>query len=160
MSYMENKNRLMEAGFFTIPRVENEITPDMLPRRATYGSAGYDFLSPVDIVINPGEQQVIWSNVRCMLPVGYVLEIYPRSSYGIKKGIMLANTVGIIDSDYFDNPSNMGNIGICLKNMGKEPVEIKRRDAIAQGIIKQFYITCNDEPKNHDRTGGIGSTGK
>ena len=131
----------------------------ILPIRKTEDSAGYDFFSPASTTILPGEQKLIWTNVKVSMPKGYVLEIYPRSSYGIKKGAILANTVGIIDADYYNNPDNEGNIGICLKNLGKDLIRIEKDDAIAQGIFKRYYIT-EDDHVVEKRVGGIGSTDK
>lgn len=128
-----------------------------LPRRATTGSAGYDFFSPIEVSVSPNSTVLIPTNIKMQLDKGYVLEIYPRSSYGFKYGIMLANTVGIIDSDYYDNKDNEGHIFVKLRNLGDKTIEIKKGDAFCQGIIKKYYLVDNDST-NKERTGGIGST--
>lgn len=130
-----------------------------LPKRKTRYSAGYDIHSPIAIVIAPGESILIWTDVKSFMQQDEVLEIYIRSSLAIKYGMQLKNQVGILDSDYFENESNDGNIGVCLYNTSDKPFEIKEGDAIAQGIFKKYLVIDGDET-NEERTGGIGSTTK
>ena len=127
-----------------------------IPSRATKGSAGYDFVSPIDFVLKPNEMIKIPSGIRCKIDEGYVLEIYPRSSIGFKYQTMLANTVGIIDSDYY-KALNEGHIIIALMNMGTKDLVIKAGDRFAQGLFKRFYL-AEEEEVNKDRIGGFGST--
>lgn len=127
-----------------------------IPTRATKGSAGYDFVSPVDFVLRPNEMIKIPSGIRCKIEDTYVLEIYPRSSIGFKYQTMLANTVGIIDSDYY-NAENEGHIIIALINMGKKELVIKAGERFAQGIFKKYYL-AEEENVTASRTGGFGST--
>ena len=129
-----------------------------LPTRATTGSAGYDFVTPVDIIIKPNEMVKIPSGIRCKIDNGYVLSLYPRSSLGIKKNITLANTVGIIDSDYY-NAENEGHIIIALVNNGDKDVELKAGERIVQGIFTKYYLALEEEVTGI-RTGGIGSSNK
>lgn len=131
-----------------------------LPRRADDRSAGYDFYSPVDMTILPGGQQVIWTNIKAYMQENEVLSIHPRSSLGIKQGIVLANTTGIIDASYYQNEGNDGNIGIALKNTSGVAVHIKAGDRIAQGIFTGYLVVDNDDPLSEERVGGIGSSGK
>lgn len=123
-----------------------------LPKRATKGSAGYDICSAEDVVIHPGTKQVIHTNIRVHMDYNDVLFVYPRSSFGIKKDLMLANSVGVIDSDYKDE------IMICYRNMGDTPVTINKGDRVAQGVFTKFLKTGLDNSTD-ERTGGIGSTG-
>ena len=132
----------------------------ILPIRATNGSAGYDFFLLEDIVIHPKEEIMIWTDIKVKLPQDKVLEIIMRSSYGIKKNIMLKNIVGKIDSDYYNNETNDGNIGICLYNYGETDQILKKFEAFCQGTIFQYFITDDDCPVSNKRIGGIGSTGK
>lgn len=134
----------------------------VLPRRATLLSAGYDFCTPEKIVLQPGEQKLIWTDICFYVGEdrGYCLKIYPRSSVGIKKNCILANTVGIIDEDYWGNPDNGGNIGICLHNIGNQIVTFEAGDRIAQGIIERYYTIRNYATGKELRSGGVGSTGK
>jgi len=127
-----------------------------LPKRATEGSAGYDFYSPVDVVIKPGELVKIPTGIRCKIESEYVLNIYPRSSLGFKYQLCLANTVGIIDSDYY-NALNEGHIIVALVNRGDKEVIIKANDRFVQGVFLKYYLAKEDEV-NTKRIGGFGSS--
>lgn len=130
-----------------------------LPKRGTKKSAGYDICTPVDIIIPPnGISDAIQTDLKAYMLENEVLEIVPRSSIGFKKGLMLVNTVGIIDSDYYSNPDNDGNIGFKFKNLTDKTVEIKAGERILQGIFKKYLITDYDNC-DVERMGGIGSTG-
>ena len=140
---------------------KEEIYNDIkLPKRATVGSAGYDFYSPIDFTLAPGQTIKIPTGIRCMIDDGYVLSIYPRSGLGFKYRIQLNNTVGIIDSDYY-NAKNEGHIMIKLTNDSNEGkiLEIKKGDGIAQGIFSQYFVIYDDETDGV-RVGGFGSTTK
>ena len=128
----------------------------ILPKRATRGSAGYDFSSPVDILIRPGEMVKIPSGIRAFIEEGYVLNIYPRSSLGFKYQMTLANTTGIIDADYY-NARNEGHIIIALVNRGDRDIVIKKGERFVQGIFLKFYMAEEEEVKT-ERTGGFGSS--
>lgn len=132
----------------------------ILPKRGTAHSAGYDFYAPYKVVIQPNEMVVIKTGIKCALEDKDVLMIYPRSSMGFKYGLQLVNTVGIIDSDYYNNPSNEGHIMIGIKNTGSKTVIIKEGDRFAQGLIMQYKLTDDDKPVSEVRKGGIGSTDK
>ena len=126
--------------------------------RGTSGSAGYDFVVPFDIVLQPGEAVKFPTGIRCFIENGWVLQIVPRSSVGFKYHIMLANTIGVIDSDYY-TAKNEGHIWVKLVNHGKKTFDIKAGDKICQGMFVPFGITYNDEVET-ERVGGIGSTGE
>lgn len=128
----------------------------VLPKRATAGSAGYDFTSPIDISLKPGEMIKVPSGIRCYIENGYVLNIFPRSSLGFKYQICLANTVGIIDADYY-NAFNEGHIIVALVNRGDKEVTINKGDRFVQGIFYKFY-TAKEEEVTTVRTGGFGSS--
>jgi dUTP pyrophosphatase len=89
-----------------------------------------------------------------------VLMLYVRSSIGVKKGVVLSNGTGIIDSSYYSNPSNDGNIGISLFNTSNKEVHIKAGERIAQGVFIQYLVTDDDNVLNNERAGGFGSSGK
>lgn len=131
----------------------------IMPMRSTKTSAGYDFASPFNITILPKDKKLIWTDVKAFMLDNEVLILVPRSSIGIKKGLRLANTIGVIDADYYNNSDNEGNIGICLFNDNNYPVTIERGDRIAQGIFLPFLVADNCNC-NTERTGGIGSSGK
>ena len=130
-----------------------------LPKRATVGSAGYDFINPFNhtIEIPPRGNVVIPTGIRCKMPVNVVLSIYPRSGLGFKHGIHLANTVGIIDSDYFGNIDNEGHIMCKLVNPTDNKVVIERGVAFAQGVFTNYLTVVNDSV-DAKRVGGLGST--
>lgn len=126
-----------------------------LPQRQTNGSAGYDFYLPQDITI--GKTPVtIPTGIAVSIPKGYFLAIVPRSSLGFKFNLRLANTVGIIDSDYF-YADNEGHI-MC-RMLADKQCKLNAGDRFVQGIVLPYMIG-NDTPVNQDRNGGMGSTGK
>ena len=129
------------------------------PERATRGSAGYDFFSPISFKLKPGQTIKVPSCIKCSLNHGNVLFVLPRSSYGFNFRLQLDNTVGVIDEDYYNNVSNEGHIMIKVTNDSKEGkvIEVNAGDAFAQGIILPYVIT-NDDETTSTRTGGMGST--
>lgn len=141
-------------------KLEGAFEDVILPRRGTAHSAGYDFYAPYRVVIQPNEMVVIKTGVKCTLEDGDVLMLYPRSSMGFKYGLQLVNTVGIIDADYYNNPSNEGHIMIGIKNTGIRTVNIDKGERFAQGVIVGYKITDDDNPVSEVRKGGIGSTNK
>lgn len=132
----------------------------IIPTRADVGSAGYDFYTPEDITIKPHEQVVVKTNIKAKMPDRDVLLLFIRSSIGIKKNLMLSNCVGVIDSTYYNNPDNEGNIMFALYNYGSEEQFIKAGERVAQGVFTSYFTTDDDQPLSHTRTGGIGSSGK
>lgn len=129
-----------------------------LPRRATKGSAGYDFFASFAFTAAPGETVKIPTGVRVKIDEGWVLGIYPRSSLGFKYRLTLNNTVGIIDSDYY-GAENEGHIFIKMTNCGDIPLKVEEGGAFAQGIFTPYGITYDDDAATL-RTGGLGSTDK
>ncbi|MBE6740821.1 MAG: deoxyuridine 5'-triphosphate nucleotidohydrolase [Ruminococcaceae bacterium] len=132
-----------------------------LPKRATTGSAGYDFFSPIDICLEKNKTILVPTGIRAKIDEGWVLDIFPRSGLGFKHRIQLDNTVGIIDSDYYYS-SNEGHIMIkisCDAYDEGHMVEIIKGSGFAQGIFMPFGITVDDEV-SEIRDGGFGSTTK
>ena len=129
-----------------------------LPARATAGSAGYDFYTPVAVTIRPGEIVKIPTGIRAEMNEGWVLAVFPRSSLGFKYRLQLNNTVGIIDSDYFYS-DNEGHIFAKITNDTKEgkTVEIPAGTGFMQGIFMEYGITVDDDVEEV-RNGGFGST--
>lgn len=130
----------------------------ILPKRSTSGSAGYDFFMPYDLQIKSGETVTVATGIRAKIDNGWVLNIYPRSSLGFKYRLTLNNTVGIIDSDYY-NADNEGHIFVRFTNCGDKDVLLEKGKAFVQGVFLQFGITV-DDIATESRTGGIGSTDK
>jgi len=158
------------AQFFAVSRAQLEADwlaacPDLplpeeirLPRRATAGSAGYDFFAPAAITLSPGETRLVPTGVRARIDEGWVLKLYPRSGLGFKYRLQLNNTVGIIDSDYF-GAKNEGHIMLKLTNDSNEnrTLAIESGAAMAQGVFVEYGITVDDDVCA-PRKGGFGST--
>ena len=128
-----------------------------LPRRATAGSAGYDFVCTADVELQPGQALTIPTGMRCEMQPGWVLMLFPRSGLGFKYQLHLANTVGVIDSDYF-HAANEGHIMVRIVG-GNQPVRIARGERFCQGVFLPHGVAEEDDV-SADRAGGFGSTGK
>ena len=131
-----------------------------LPKRATKGSAGYDFYAPFKITLKPGETVKVPTGIRAYMELNWVLKLYPRSGLGFKYRLQLNNTVGIIDSDYYYS-DNEGHIFAKITNDSNEgkTVEIEAGTGFMQGIFVEYGITFDDDA-NETRNGGFGSTTK
>lgn len=129
-----------------------------LPKRATKGSAGYDLCTPVDLCIAPGESVKIPTGIRVRMREDYCLFIMPRSGLGSKFRFQLNNTVGVIDSDYY-NSDNEGHIFVPMINDSRDgkTVELKAGSAFVQSIFCSYGITEDDDVET-GRNGGFGST--
>lgn len=130
-----------------------------MPVRATKNSVCYDCYSPIDTEVAPGDTQLIFTNVKayCNSDEGFIL----ASTSGMgKRGIILANGIGIIESDYADNESNDGNIGFMLHNIGKETYTVKKGDKIGQLFFFKFLTVDDEVTPTEVRKGGFGSTVK
>lgn len=150
-------NRFREDWEGAFPGVP---VPDFppLPRRATAGSAGYDFFAPLDFHLEPGEGIRIPTGMRARIDEGWVLMLFPRSGLGFKYRLQLNNTVGVVDADYF-NARNEGHIFIKLTNAGDKPLSVARGEAFAQGVFLPHGLTVDDDASG-ERVGGFGSTGR
>ena len=155
-------------GFEVCKGYENESI--ILPERSTKNSAGYDFRAAEDITIpsyyntvsSSGEQLkpiLVKTGVKAYMLSDEVLYLYNRSSNPIKKGLVLANSVGVIDSDYYSNPDNDGHIMVAFYNFNPFEVKISKGEKIAQGVFMKYLIADSDDAQN-ERIGGFGSTGK
>lgn len=130
-----------------------------LPERATANSAGYDFFAPEDITLPAKTLTRVMTGIKCKLRPYMVLILANRSSNPSKKGLYLANGVGIVDADYYNNPDNEGEIGFEFYNNSEEDVIISKNEKIGQGIITT-YVRVEDDKATGSRAGGFGSTGK
>ena len=130
-----------------------------LPTRSTKNSAGYDFYAPYEFKVPAKGTATIYTGVKVKIDPDYVLTLYPRSSLGIKFGIRLANTVGIIDADFYNNPDNDGHIMAKFVNDSDYDVKIKKGDRVFQGIFLKYGLSENGNTEDL-RVGGVGSTGK
>lgn len=128
----------------------------VLPTRGSEHSAGYDFYAPEDVYVRAGMIKTFQTGIKAYMPKNEFLQMHIRSSVGIRKKLMLANTTGIIDSDYYNNPDNGGHILIALYNYGKEGVWVRKGERVAQGIFLEYQTT--GDIVEDKRTGGVGST--
>ena len=132
-----------------------------LPKRGTGASAGYDLSAAESVVIAPGEMVMVPTGVKAYMEPDEVLYIHIRSSLAVKRQLVLMNSVGVVDADYYNNPDNEGHIFIALWNRGREPVEIVAGERLAQGVFMKYLTVDEDEAgAGKDRQGGFGSTGK
>lgn len=150
--YKVSKTEYLKSG------TEETYNGIILPKRATKGSAGYDFFAPETFTLNPKETVKIATGIRAEIKEGWVLMLFPRSGLGFKYRLTLDNTVGVIDSDYF-NADNEGHIFIKMTNCGEKALTVEKGKAFAQGVFLPFGITVDDCCEN-ERTGGFGSTDK
>lgn len=132
----------------------------ILPTRNDKGSAGYDFYTPTQLVIEPKQMVKFQIDIKASMEQDEVLMLYVRSSIGIKRNLMLANGTGVIDSTYYNNPDNEGNIIGALFNYGNETQIIEAGDRIMQGVFIKYLTIDDDKPLSNTRIGGIGSSGK
>lgn len=161
--YKVSFEQFCEGWMDTFGNAELEILKEKydkirLPRRATKGSAGYDFFSTVSCKLEPQETVKIPTGIRVEMEENWVLKLYPRSGLGFKYRLQLNNTVGIIDSDYFYS-DNEGHIFAKITNDTNEEktVVLKEGMGFMQGIFLEYGITVDDEV-SEIRNGGLGST--
>ena len=150
---------MRKRGFEVVKEYEDkEIN---LPERKTKYSAGYDIEAAIDIVIPAGfnKPTLIPTGLKAYMEDDEVLYLYNRSSNPKKKGLILANSVGVVDKDYYNNPDNEGHIMFAFYNIKDEDVEIKKGEAIGQGVFAKYLVTDDDNAEGN-RTGGFGSTDK
>ena len=133
-----------------------------MPKRSTVGSAGYDFTCIEDIVIPPyklgDNPTLVPTGVKAYMYDYEFLMLVNRSSNPKKKKLVIPNSMGIIDSDYVDNPDNEGEMFFAFYNVSNEPVTIKAGEKLGQGIFMNYIIT-HDDNADGARLGGFGSTG-
>lgn len=138
--------------------VKNAPIDTIVPKRSTKGSAGYDFYAPCDVLVSANScTELIFLNIKAMMPSNIYLQMIIRSSLAVKHNIVL-ETSGVIDADYYGNEDNDGNIGIKLRNNSDKNYFIKKGERIAQGVFLQYYLTDDDNAEG-TRNGGYGSTG-
>ena len=131
-----------------------------LPKRSTKASAGYDIRSVQAGIIKPGKSMAFKTGLKVAMNSDEVLYIYSRSSQGYKYNVCLINSVGVIDSDYYNNPDNEGHFSIKLVNLGDKDFEVNVGDKIGQGVFMKYLTVDDEEEIKGTRKGGLGSTGK
>lgn len=146
--------------FEQVKRLEMQIK---LPERSTAKSAGYDFFAYERVEIEPyklGDNPVmVKTGVKVEMPANEYLMLVNRSSNPKKKKLVIPNSIGIVDADYYGNPDNDGEMMFGFYNLSNEPVVIEAGEKLGQGIFCKYGIT-DDDAATGERLGGFGSTGK
>lgn len=155
MTLYERDSNKPKRGFEPVIESKRKNKYYHMPTRGTKNSAGYDFYSPNEYIVKPNEIVKIWTDIKAYMQLDEFLMLNVRSSMGGK--FMLANTIGIIDSDYYGNSENDGNICFMLKNISDQTQLIKQGERIGQGIFIKYLKIDNDNTIS-ERKGGIGST--
>lgn len=152
---------MKKRGFEIVKGYENKNIN--IPVRKTSLSAGYDIESAEEIVIPSfrmgTKPTLIKTGLKCYMENDEYLMLVNRSSNPVKRGLVLANSVGIIDADYYNNPDNDGHLMYAFYNYSKEDITIKKGDIIGQAIFMKYLLVDNDS-SNGERKGGFGSTDK
>ncbi|EHJ51870.1 dUTP diphosphatase [Streptococcus macacae] len=142
-------------GFELISKYEDE---NLLPKRETAHAAGYDLKVAERTEIPAGAIVLVPTGVKAYMQAGEVLYLFDRSSNPRKKGLVLINSVGVIDGDYYNNPNNEGHIFAQMQNITDETVVLEAGERLVQGVFMPFLIADSDKAEGV-RTGGFGSTG-
>jgi dUTP pyrophosphatase len=129
-----------------------------LPRRATKLSAAYDLYSAAEVTIEAGQMGQIPTGIKAYFEDDEVLYLYSRSSFPIKYGLILPNSVGVIDADYYNNPTNEGELFLLVYNITNYPVTVPQHERIAQAVFAKVLRTDDDLVNDEVRRGGFGST--
>ncbi len=140
-------------GFELVSTIEG----GTIPTRSTSASAGYDVTVIETATIKPGQTHIFATGVKAFMQTDEVLSLHVRSSIGIKRGLILSNITGIIDSDYYNNQSNEGHIMVALRNTSDQSVTVEAGERVCQAIFSKYLVATNDDATKL-RTGGIGST--
>ena len=140
-------------------REDLSIAKPKLPQRGTKLAAGYDIFAPYNIILAPGEEINVPTGLKAYMQPGEVLMAFPRSGLGFKYYCRLANTVGVIDGDYYNNSNNEGHMFVKLRNEGNKEMVIKQGEGMCQMIFMPFLLVDGDSFDNgEERKGGFGST--
>ena len=146
-------------GFEIVKKYEN--TGIRLPQRSTQQAAGYDIESAVTTTLEAGQIALVPTGVKAYMLPDEVLHLHDRSSNPRKKGVVLANSVGVVDADYYNNPDNEGELFAQFMNITDHAVTIEKGDRIMQGVFMKYLVADDDEKAEKlTRSGGFGSTGQ
>jgi dUTP pyrophosphatase len=157
MRKFEYVNRILSTGY------EMKEPEFDLPKRSTVNSAGYDFICPERVEIPPyklgDDPFMVKTGIKVKMQDDEFLMLVNRSSNPKKKKLVIPNSVGIVDSDYYGNPDNDGEMMFGFYNLSNETIVIEKGDKLGQGIFMKYGIT-DDDSASGERKGGFGSTGK
>ena len=129
-----------------------------IPVRKTKASAGYDFSSIEDIIIEPGEIKKIPTGIKVILPEDETLLLFVRGSTGYNWNVRMCNQVAVIDSDFYNNPDNEGHMWFALQNEGNKTFKVNKGEAFGQGVFMKYFTVDNEDEIKNVRRGGFGST--
>ena len=150
-----------ERGFEVVKKFENQNIS--LPKRQTEFAAGYDIEAATDFVVpaitNDAKPVLVPTGLKAYMQPDEVLLLFNRSSNPMKRNLILPNSVGVIDADYYNNENNEGEIFVQMQNVGNEDFQIKKGDRIVQGIFIKYLTTDDDNGGLAKRSGGFGSSG-
>ena len=144
----------MSRGFEKVSTYSNV----NLPRRATKLSAAYDLYSAAEVTIEAGQMGQIPTGVKAYFQDDEVLYLYSRSSFPIKYGLILPNSVGVIDADYYNNSNNEGELFLLVYNITNYDVTVPQNERIAQAVFAKVLRSDDDLVNDEIRKGGFGST--
>lgn len=136
-----------------------------VPKRSTKHSAGYDFEACEDVLIPSIHVHgyvtpvLVKTGIKAYMQEDEYLQLANRSSNPIKRGLVMSNSIGVVDQDYYNNPDNEGHIMFQFMNFGESDLIIRKGEKIGQGIFLKYYRTDEDEVSTEVRSGGFGSTG-
>ena len=168
--FLESKERDTVRKFEFVERIKENCINDngilkndygmiRLPERSTENSAGYDFYVQEDVICKSKQITMVKTGVKAYFPKDEMLLLFNRSSNPKKKGLIVLNGVGVVDSDYVDNPDNEGEMAGLFYNVLDEDVVLKAGEKMMQGIFVKYAITDDDKAQGK-RIGGFGSTGR
>jgi dUTP pyrophosphatase len=152
-----------KLAWFTIEDWELYYDQIKLPKRATHGSSGYDMYIPFDLALERWHGETIPTGIKVNMNINNELLIFPRSGLGFKHYTRLANTIGKVDSDYYNNPTNEGHIFVKIRAEHDEQklINLKQGESFCQCTFYEYLTTVDDhEYEKKDRDGGMGSTSK
>ena len=150
-------NDSMKNGIHTL--IDEAYDSIKIPIRKTEGSAAYDFSTPYDISLMPNERKIVPTGIKAIMDKHEMLLLAPRSSIGIRDGVVFSNSIAYIDSDFANNESDDGDIKLALWNTSDQVVSYNAGERVAQGMFLKFETTEDDDASGK-RNGGVGSTGK
>lgn len=159
-----------KRGFEIVSRYYNQRIH--LPQRQTKFAAGYDLQAAEDFLVpsiwhsgtlstqSAFKPVLVPTGIKVLLPSDEVFLLVSRSSGPLKRGLVIPNSVGVIDADYYNNPSNEGEIFVQMLNFFPQDYWIRKGERICQGIFTKYLITTDDSQNTTERNGGFGSSGK
>jgi dUTP pyrophosphatase len=150
-----------EIKFEYVSRVLEQNNKFSLPVKGSKNAAGYDFINPEEVTIQPKEIKYVKTGIKALFPDDIVLLLFNRSSNPKKKGLILINGVGVVDADYYDNEDNEGEIAFAFYNITDNPITIEKGEKLGQGMFTVYAnVTGYNSEAVNERKGGFGSTGE